>query len=195
MFTGITKGLFLVIKIEAKKDFSRISIDLRDLGADLKTGDSVSINGVCLTAIEINNSIVSFDIMGETLQKSNLGDLSVGDKVNAERSLKIGERLDGHFVLGHIDGRGVIEERIIDGDNCVIWISLPENLQYGLVPKGSMGVDGVSLTIADINENKFAVALIPHTLKITTLGKKKKGDYVNIEIDYLGKWIKKLINL
>ncbi|MFH1522660.1 MAG: riboflavin synthase [Patescibacteria group bacterium] len=192
MFTGITKGLCSVTDIEDKDNFSKITIDLDDLGADLKIGDSVSINGVCLTAIEVNNKAASFEVVGETLKKSNLGDLIPGDKVNVERSLKIGERLDGHFVLGHVDGKGKIEEKIIKEDNCTLWISLPRSLRYGLISKGSIGVDGVSLTIADIKKDKFAIALIPHTLKITTLGRKKKGDFVNIEIDYLGKWIRKL---
>jgi len=194
MFTGITKGLFEIVDIKAKNDFSKISINLSDLSQDLKIGDSVAINGVCLTAIEIDKGIVSFEIMSETLDKSNLGDLQIGNFVNAERSLAIGDRLDGHFVLGHVDGKGKIIEKNITEDNCVIWIELPKDLEYGLISKGSIGVDGVSLTIAAIKENKFAIALIPHTLEITTLGQKKVGDEVNIEIDYLGKWIKKLIN-
>ena len=193
MFTGITKGLFPVKKIESKKDFSRIYIDLKKLGAGLKIGDSVSINGVCLTAVEVKKSIATFEVIEETLKKSNLDSLKAGDLVNAERSLKIGERLDGHFVLGHVDGKGIIDKKIVKKDNCVIWVSLPKKLQYGLIPKGSIGVDVISLTIADIKKGKFAIALIPHTLEITTLGRKNKGDYVNIEIDYLGKWIKKLV--
>lgn len=192
MFTGITKGLFEIVNIESRKDFSRISINLNSLSDDLKIGESVAINGVCLTAIDINEGVVSFEVMGETLDKSNLGDLKKGDRVNAERSLEIGGRLDGHFVLGHVDGKGKIVEKIITEDNCMIWIELENELKYGLIPKGSIGVDGVSLTIADIQDNKFAIALIPHTLEITTLGKKKEGDKVNIEIDYLGKWIKSL---
>jgi len=193
MFTGIVKGLYKVKGIKKKEDFLVISIDLKDLNRKIKTGESVSVNGACLTAVRIYNKAVFFEIMGETLKKTNLISLKIGDMVNIEQSLKLGERLDGHFVLGHVDGRGKIEKKIITKDNCFVWISLPKNLQYGLIPKGSIGVDGVSLTIAAIQNNKFAVALIPHTLKITTLGYKEKGDYVNIEIDYPGKWIKKLL--
>ena len=189
MFSGIVENLREIVKNDARKDFSVISIDL----GDFSKGDSISVNGACLTITKLDRSIASFDIMKETLDKTDLGDLKVGSKVNIERSLKIGERLDGHFVLGHVDGVGIIEKKVQDEDNCVIWISLPEELEYGLIPKGSIGVDGISLTIADIKDNKFAIALIPHTLKITTLGIKEKGDKVNIEIDYLGKWIKKLV--
>lgn len=193
MFSGIVEGLRKVVKINSKKDFSTILVDLGVFSKGEKIGDSISVNGACLTIAKLEGSIASFDIMKETLDKTDLGDLKKNDKVNIERSLKIGERLDGHFVLGHVDGIGIIEKKIQDEDNCVIWISLPKNLEYGLIPKGSIGVEGISLTIADIKENKFAIALIPHTLKITTLGIKEKGDKVNIEIDYLGKWIKKIV--
>jgi len=193
MFSGIVKGLRKVVKIDSKKDFSKISIDLEGFSKGENIGDSISVNGACLTITKLNGSIALFDIMKETLDKTDLGDLKVNDKVNIERSLKIGERLDGHFVLGHVDGVGIIEKKEQDEDNCIIWISLPKELEYGLIPKGSIGVDGISLTIADIKQNKFAIALIPHTLKITTLGLKDKGDKVNIEIDYLGKWVRKLV--
>ena len=193
MFSGIVEDLRRVKKVDAKKEFSRISIDLGLLIKGTKIGDSISVNGACLTIVEIEKSLATFDIMLETLNKTNLGDLKIGDKVNIERSLKMGERLDGHFVLGHVDGQGIIEKKVQDEDNCVIWVSLPNKLKYGLIPKGSIGVDGISLTIADIKGNKFAIALIPHTLKITTLGIKGVGDKVNIEIDYLGKWIKKIV--
>lgn len=193
MFSGIVEDLREVVKIDKKKDFSTISVDLEGFSEGIRIGDSISVNGVCLTITNLDRSIASFDIMKETLDKTDLGDLKVNDKVNIERALKIGKRLDGHFVLGHIDGTGIIEKKIQDENNCVIWISLPEELKYGLIPKGSIGVDGISLTIADIKENSFAIALIPHTLKITTLGFKDIGDKVNIEIDYLGKWIKKLV--
>jgi len=193
MFSGIIEGLRKVVKIDSKKDFSVISVDLGDFSKDKKVGDSISVNGACLTIAKLDGSIASFDIMKETLDKTDLGELKVNDKVNIEMSLKIGDRLGGHFVLGHVDGLGTIEKKEKDEDNCIIWISLPKNLEYGLIPKGSIGVDGISLTIADIKDNKFAIALIPHTLKITTLGLKNKGDKVNIEIDYLGKWIKKIV--
>ncbi len=194
MFSGIVEGLRPVVKINAKKEFSEISIDLGPFSRGVKIGDSISINGACLTVVNLKKKVASFDVIHETLKKTNLGGLKEKGNVNIERAMKIGERLDGHFVLGHIDGKGIINKKIITKDNCVIWISLPEKLKYGLIPKGSIGVDGISFTIADIKGNKFAIALIPHTLKITTLGLKNKGDSVNIEIDYLGKWIRKLVN-
>ena len=193
MFSGIVENLRKIVKIESKKDFSIISIDLGDFSKGEKIGSSISVNGACLTIAKLDDNIASFDIMKETLDKTDLGNLKVNDKVNIERALKIGERLDGHFVLGHVDGVGIIEKKVQDEDNCVIWVSLPKELEYGLIPKGSIGVDGISLTIADIKDNKFAIALILHTLKITTLGIKDKGDKINIEIDYLGKWIKKIV--
>ena len=193
MFSGIVENLRKIVKIESKKDFSIISIDLGDFSKGEKIGSSISVNGACLTIAKLDDNIASFDIMKETLDKTDLGNLKVNDKVNIERALKIGERLDGHFVLGHVDGVGIIDKKVQDKDNCVIWVSLPKELEYGLIPKGSIGVDGISLTIADIKDNKFAIALILHTLKITTLGIKDKGDKINIEIDYLGKWIKKIV--
>lgn len=193
MFSGIVEGLGTVKEIDAKEEFSKISVDLGSMIKGTKIGDSISVNGVCLTIVRIEGKAVSFDIMHETLKKTELGDLKVGSKVNIERSLKIGERLDGHFVLGHVDGVGIIEKKEQDEDNCVIWIKLPENLKYGLIPKGSIGIDGISLTIVDIEDNKFSIALIPHTLRMTTLGLKDEGCKVNIEVDYLGKWIKKLV--
>lgn len=191
MFTGIIEGLMKVTDVMPKKDFSVVSIDLKGLSKGKKAGDSISVNGACLTITLLDGQIASFDIMKETLDKTNLGALMKGSLVNIERPLRIGGSLDGHFVLGHVDGVGTIKEILKDRDNCVIWIDAPEQLAYGLIPKGSIGVDGISLTIADIRKNRFAIALIPHTLGITTLGIKKEGDNVNLEIDYIGKWILK----
>ncbi len=194
MFSGIVEGLREIKEITSKEDFSTIAIDLQELAIDKKIGESIAVNGACLTITKLKDTIAYFDIMQETLNKTNLRDYKKGDKVNIERSLKIGERLDGHFVLGHVDGLGTIKEIKKTEDNCIMWVELPKELEYGLIPKGSISVDGISLTIADIKNNRFAIALIPHTLKITTLGSKKINDKVNIEIDYLGKWIQKLVN-
>jgi riboflavin synthase len=190
MFSGIVEGLRPVKRVEPKKDFSKIQIDLGLFGKGMKSGDSIAVNGTCLTLTSIRKGVASFDVIRETLQRTNIGGLKKGDRVNIERPLKVGGRLHGHFVLGHIDGTGVIEKKIADKENCVMWVAVPENLKYGLIPKGSIAVDGISLTIADIKGSSFAVALIPHTLKRTTLGFKGKKDKVNIEIDYLGKWVK-----
>lgn len=192
MFSGIVEGLREIKDIKEKTDFKTFQIDLENFASDKKVGDSVAINGTCLTITKLDNKVAHFDIMHETLKKTNLGDYKIGDKVNIERSLKVGERLDGHFVLGHVDGMGIVKDIKKTEDNCEMWIELPKNLEYGLIPTGSIGVDGISLTIANIKDNRFKIALIPHTLKITTLGKKKLGDKVNIEIDYLGKWIMKI---
>lgn len=192
MFTGIVEGLAKVVEMNKKKDFQTISIDLGEFCDCVKVGDSVALNGACMTVTNVSNTIASFDIMHESLKKTDLGDLVAGSQVNIERPLKIGDRLDGHFVLGHVDGVAKIIDKKITEDNCDVWIELPNELEYGLIPKGSIGIDGISLTIVGIDENKFSVSLIPHTLSITTLGIKKAGDKVNIEIDYIGKWIKKI---
>jgi riboflavin synthase len=137
--------------------------------------------------------IANFDIMAETLKRTDLGSLAAGSRVNLERSLKVGDRMGGHFVLGHVVGLGTIRERKAEGDNCAVTVGVPRELTAFLMPKGSVAIDGISLTLTGITPAAFSVALIPHTLRNTTLGFKKKGDTVNIEVDYIGKWIKSLV--
>jgi len=191
VFTGIIEGQGIVKKFDIKtknRSAAKMGVDLGNLTKGLKTGDSVAINGVCLTAISISKNQVEFEMIGETLKKTNLGTIKPGDKVNIERSLKVGERMEGHFVLGHIDGTGKIVKIEKLSKEIKFWIELSKDLARFVVKKGSITIDGISLTLVDVIKNKISVCIIPHTMKITNLGLKKIGDKVNIETDILGKY-------
>lgn len=191
MFTGIIEGQGIVKKFDIKTQncsAAKMGIDLGNLAKGLQIGDSVAINGVCLTATHISQKQAEFEMIGETLKKTNLGMIKSGDKVNIERSLKVGERMEGHFVLGHIDGTGKIIKIEKLSKEIKFWIELPKDLDRFVVKKGSITVDGISLTLVDVLKNKISICIIPHTMKITNLGSKKIGDKVNIETDILGKY-------
>ena len=192
MFTGIIEGLGNIVSFDKKtnnRSAAKMKINIGKIAKGLKIGDSVAINGVCLTAVSISKGITEFEIIGETIKKTNLGSLERGDKVNIERSLKIGERLEGHFVLGHVDGIGIISKIEKQSNQIQIWIKLPKGLSKYVIKKGSITVDGISLTVVDVLKDKFSVSIIPHTMQITNLSYKKVGDKVNIETDILGKYI------
>jgi len=192
MFTGIIEGLGTIIRFDKNtktRSEAKMMINLGKLAKGLRVGDSVAINGVCLTAIHIAKGTAKFEMIGETIKKTNLGSLENGDRVNIERSLKMGDRLEGHFVLGHVDGSGTISKINKQPNQVQIWIELPKELSKYVAKKGSITVDGISLTIVDKIKNKFSVSIIPHTMKVTNLGLKKIGDKVNIETDVLGKYI------
>ena len=157
-------------------------------------GDSISLNGCCLTVVEIDGDAVSFQAGEETLSRTNLGELAKGDVVNYERSLRLGDELGGHLVTGHIDGIGVVDRRIDDADWCTMWFRAPPQLLMQMASKGSVAVDGISLTLVDVEDDRFSVALIPHTLAMTTLGRRQAGDRVNLETDILAKYIERQIN-
>ena len=190
MFTGIIEGTATVKSISKIKNGADTLLRLRlgKLGRGLKTGDSVSVSGACLTASRLSKGDAEFQMVAETVRRTSLGFLKANDRVNIERSLKLGERLEGHFVLGHVDGTGVVEEIIEKPTETTMWIRLEGRLARSVVPKGSIAVDGVSLTLVDIDGERISISLIPHTLKTTTLGLKSKGDRVNIETDILGKY-------
>jgi len=191
VFTGIIEGQGRVKKFDIKtknRSAAKMEIDLGNLAKGLHIGDSVAINGVCLTATNISKNQAEFEMIGETLKKTNLGMIKPGDKVNIERSLKVGERMDGHFVLGHIDGTGKIVKIEKLSKEIKFWIELSKDLARFVVKKGSITVDGISLTLVDVIKNKISISIIPHTMKITNLGSKKIGDKVNIETDILGKY-------
>jgi riboflavin synthase len=160
---------------------------------DLKEGDSISVNGVCLTVTGISSIGFSADVMPETLRRTNLFQLKSGDKVNLERALPVGGRLGGHFVSGHIDGTGIILAEKREGNARVITISAPEQVARYVVEKGSIAIDGISLTVVKTERNAFSVSIVPHTAQFTTLGFKKPGDTVNLEADMLVKYIEKLL--
>ncbi len=191
MFTGIVKGVGMVTSVSKSKSGAEIILRVRlgEFGRGLKKGDSVCINGACLTAAKLSKGEAEFEMVSETIRRTNLGRTKPGEMVNIERSLRVGDRLEGHFVLGHVDGTGVIEDIQKMLSETTIWIKLDQWLTKSLVPKGSIAVDGISLTLVGIEGDRVSVSLIPHTLKVTTLGMKRRGDYVNIETDILGKYV------
>ncbi|MDQ3835784.1 MAG: riboflavin synthase [Thermoproteota archaeon] len=191
MFTGIVKGIGMVTSVSKSKSGAEtiIRVRLGKLGRGLNEGDSVCINGACLTATKISKGEAEFEMVSETIRRTNLGQTRRGEMVNIERSLRVGDRLEGHFVLGHVDGIGVIEDIEKTPSETTIWIRLDKQLIKSVVSKGSIAIDGVSLTLVRVEDNRVSVSLIPHTLKITTLGMKRRGDRVNIETDILGKYI------
>jgi riboflavin synthase len=193
MFTGIIENLATVKKLSLKAGGAELFLDLSDFCKDIKLGESIAINGACLTVKEISGTVVSFDVSGETLTKTTLGKLRNAEKVNIERALRVGDRLGGHFVTGHIDGVGVIKEKKQHADQCTMSFSVEKRFTGMMIEKGSVSIDGISLTIVDVVDSVFSVALIPYTLTSTTLGHKKTGDQVNIEIDMMGKWVKKIL--
>ena len=194
MFTGIVEGIGKIKKIsKATKNRSAIQmiVDLGKHGKGLKTGQSVALNGVCLTVTKLSKTGCTFEMIEETTKKTDLGNLKPGGIVNVERSLKAGERLEGHFVLGHVDGVGVIKKIQKKPKEVQIWFEVPKNLSKYIVKKGSIAVDGISLTVVDVKNNLASVCLIPHTIEVTNFKTKNIGDKVNIETDILGKYILK----
>lgn len=191
MFTGIVEGIGIIKKFEKKtntRSAAKMKVDLGNLAKGLKAGHSVAINGVCLTVTRISKGEAEFEMIGETIRKTDLGKLESGDKVNIERSLKVGDRMEGHFVLGHIDGTGKIINIEKLPKEIKLWIELTNDLTKHVVKKGSIAIDGISLTLVDVIKNKISVCIIPHTMEITNLDSKKIGDKVNIETDILGKY-------
>ena len=194
MFTGIVEGIGKVKKIsKATKNRSAIQmiVDLGKHGKGLKTGQSVALNGVCLTVTKLSKTECTFEMIEETTKKTDLGNLKLGGIVNIERSLKVGDRLEGHFVLGHVDGVGIIKKIQKKPKEVIIWVQVPKNLSKYVVKKGSIAIDGISLTVVEIKNNLASVCLIPHTIQVTNFKTKNIGDKVNIETDILGKYILK----
>ena len=192
MFTGIITGTGKIKKIEKNtKNQSAIKV-LVDLGKNsrgLKIGQSVALNGVCLSATNISKNNCMFEMIDETMKKTDLGNLKVGSLINIERSLKVGERLEGHFVLGHVDGVAIITKIEQKPKEVKIWFKIPKKLTKYVVQKGSIALDGISLTVVDAKNDLASVCVIPHTMKITNFKTKKIGDKLNIETDVLGKYI------
>jgi len=191
MFTGIIEKVCTVKDIRRNASNMEISIDLAGLTEDVKLGDSVAINGTCLTAVKIQGSIVAFELSSETIAKSSLADIKPAQKVNVERAMKLSDRLGGHIVQGHIDGIATIKSISDKGDFKDITFSAGKELLDQMVTKGSVAIDGVSLTIAQMDSTSFKIAVIPQTLQETILGSAKVGNKVNIETDIIGKMVKK----
>ncbi|MCX8116388.1 MAG: riboflavin synthase [Desulfobacterota bacterium] len=193
MFTGIVEGTGRVLRIDQRGEGKRLTVLFPDRLTEVQLGDSISINGVCLTVTEQKGMAFAFDLSEETVKKSTLGQLKVGERVNLERALRIGSRLGGHFVTGHIDGTGTIVEKKVGREFIRLEIEVPNHLLRYFVPKGSIAVDGVSLTVNEIRGNVISLLLIPHTLEKTTLIDKRVGDAVNLEADLLGKYVERLL--
>jgi len=188
MFTGIVEEIGFIKGIKKTSAGAFIEIKCSLVCSDIKIGDSIAVNGVCLSVISINKNILGFDVIKETLIRTTLGELSIKEGVNLERSLKADSRMGGHFVSGHIDCKAKIDALIKDSNGVGFKIFLPDGFSRFITDKGSIALDGVSLTLANSCNNTFTVYLIPHTLKTTTLGNKKKGGMLNIETDILAKY-------
>ena len=194
MFTGIIQGVGKIEKISQNtknRSAFQMTVDLGKHAKGLKVGQSVALNGVCLSATKISKNKCDFEMIDETIKQTDLGNLVSGDKVNIERSLKIGDRIEGHFVLGHVDGVGIIKKIEKKPKEIKVWFEVPKKLVKFVVKKGSIAIDGISLTVVDVTKNNASVCLIPHTIKITNFQSKKVGDKINIETDILGKYILK----
>ena len=194
MFSGIVEAKGRVVGIELGAEIVRLTIEEPKIALDTNVADSVAISGCCLTVVAKEDNRLSFDAVPETLAKTNLGELVVGSLVNLERALALGARLGGHFVSGHVDGCGVLCRREDYADWSRFFFEIPQSIGRQMAPKGSIAVDGVSLTIVDSEPEMFSVALIPFTLAVTTLGERQVGQRVNLETDILAKYVERLVD-
>lgn len=191
MFTGLVQSLAEVAALVPEGPGVRLMVRDPEIAATAKAGDSIAVNGCCLTAVVIDGDRIAFQAGEETLSRTNLGELKPGSRVNLETSLRVGDPLGGHYVTGHIDVVGMVHERRDDADWSTIWFRVPSPFMRQVAGKGSVAVDGVSLTVVDVEADRFNVALIPHTLSNTTLGSRKVGDRVNVETDVLAKYVER----
>jgi riboflavin synthase len=193
MFTGIVEAVGKVARIEQRDDLARLAVEAGVAAQGTKLGDSIAVNGACLTVTQIDGSVLTFEAVAETLQRTNLGELVPGSPVNLERALRADQRLDGHIVQGHVDATGRVRGLQRAGDDVRLYVDADREFSELLVDKGSVAVDGVSLTVVHAEEQGFDVALIPHTLEATTLGRRSPGDRVNLEADVFGKYVRKYV--
>ena len=190
MFTGIVQDLARVESVKKQKELTKLFLELPREILNISLGDSICINGTCLTVASINqNKMIGFDVVNETLSKTNISMLECNDLVNMERSMTMGGRIEGHILQGHVEGVGEIIDKKNSGEDVRMFIQVPQKLMKLCIEKGSISLDGVSLTIASLKKNLIEVALIPYTLEQTTLGFKGKGSMLNIETDILGKYV------
>lgn len=193
MFTGIVRELGVVSSVEAGPDNTRLAIEAPELGPTLSVGDSIAISGVCLTATATDGDAFTVDVVPETVSRTTLGTLAPGDAVNLERPVGVGELFDGHIVQGHVDAIGDVVSVDPEGESRRMRVEVPVGVSRYLVEKGSVTLDGVSLTVTDVKGSELEVALIPHTLAMTTLGRVEPGDAVNVEVDVLAKYVERLL--
>lgn len=194
MFTGLVEEIGVVKAIISGSDSVRITVAAQKVLKDARLGDSIAVNGTCLTVVEYNAAAFTADVMPETVKSTVLASLKVGDRVNLERTLAVGDRLGGHIVTGHIDGVGSIKHKRRHDNAIIVTVTAPETVMKYIVHKGSIAVDGISLTIVECLETAFTVSLIPHSAAMTTLGFKQEGDLVNLETDIIGKYVEKMLN-
>lgn len=193
MFTGIIEKMGVVRGMIRKGEDARLEVETGLDVKDVRVGDSISVNGACLTVVAMTGRGFTADVSAETLSRTNLGTLKAGDRLNLEKSLRLNDFLGGHMVLGHVDALGKIFEKKVRANSIVFGVEVDERLARYIVEKGSVAVDGISLTVNECKNNRFYVNIIPHTVRETTLGFKKAGDAVNIETDILGKYVEKLL--
>jgi riboflavin synthase len=193
VFTGIISELGAIAAIAATPEGARLRLAAHETAAGCAIGDSVSIDGCCLTVVALDAGVLEFEAVAETLRRTTLGDLAAGDRVNVEPAMRLGDRLGGHWVQGHIDGVGEVTAVAADGDGVVVTFSAPAAILRTTIEKGSMTVAGVSLTVTACDDETFSVALIPHTRTVTTLGRLEPGARVNLEADLVGKYVEKLL--
>ena len=194
MFTGIVRTRARIAAIEDNGDGRRLRLDAPDLAGTVAVGDSIAIDGSCLTATDVSGSELVFDAVPETIRRTTLSSLEVGAEVNVEPALRAGEPLGGHYVQGHVDGVGRVRRVEPEGEGTRVWIEAPPEVFGYCVEKGSIAVQGVSLTVAELGEDALAVALVPHTLAATTLGSLQPGALVNLEADVLAKYVERLLH-
>ncbi len=193
MFTGIVERSARVVAVDGDDLGRAITFEAPGITDDLPVGASIAVNGACLTAVEVDGDRFRIDAVVETLRRTNLGELEPGSRVNLERAMPAAGRLDGHIVQGHVDGVGVVERVDPEGEGVRLAVRVPPELRRYVVEKGSVTVDGVSLTVASVTGDGFEVALIPHTLEVTTLGERPPGSRVNLEVDVLAKYVERLL--
>lgn len=193
MFTGIIEEMGSVRALRRSGGSARLVLSAAKVLEGTALGDSICVNGVCLTVVERENDSFSADVAVETLKVTNLGELSPGSRINLERALQLSSRIGGHLVSGHVDAVGRLREKREEGTGWRVVFEAPENVLRYVIRKGSIAIDGVSLTVAEVDKNGFSVAMIPHTAKLTTLGYKSAGDSVNLEVDLIGKYVERLL--
>lgn len=194
MFTGLVAELGTVQRLDRQGESYHLMVSAVKVMQNLKIGDSVAVNGACLTIVDMHDSVFTADVMPETVRLTNIGSLHAGDKVNLERTLRLCDGLDGHIVSGHVEGLGTIISRRPEGIANVVEIAAEARLLRYILPKGSIAIDGISLTVTAVTDSSFSVAIIPHTAKETTLGFKGVDDKVNLETDIIGKYVERLLN-
>ena len=193
MFTGIVEEAGEVERIRAGQRSTELTVRTRKIGRSLRVGNSVAVNGACLTVVAARLGVLKFDVLNETLRRTNLEAAQRGSLVNLERPLRADARLDGHFVLGHVDARGKVRRVEREGKDYVLDVEAPRSVMRYIVEKGSVAVDGISLTVADVSRNWFRIWIIPHTREVTNLRQCRAGDHVNLEADILGKYVEQLL--